>query len=179
MTTWNAVSRASRETRFRRESIVAWRGLKHDSLELGERLAAETESGLEALEAELAGVQRPSELVERRSLVVAYGVARSVQQDQVPRAPQAMRHTDVPFALVGVETLERENDGLLRLQPLKNGAGEQFPDTFLDLRFRDPTGEQRSYPSRRERRASLLDDSFGEPGRLRCLGADDDEQASR
>jgi hypothetical protein len=134
---------------------------------------------LEALEAEFAGVQPPSEFVERRSLVIAYRVARSIEQDQVSRAPQAMRKAHVPFALVSVETLERKNDGLLRLQPLENGAGEQFADTLLDLGFRDSTGEQRSYPSRREGRASLLDDSFGEPSRLRCLSADDDKKAPR
>jgi hypothetical protein len=134
---------------------------------------------LEALETELARVQRPSELIDRRSFVVAYRVARSVQQDQVSRTPQAMRETDVPLALLSVETLERENDRLPRLQPLENGTGEQFADTLLDLGFRDPTGEQRSYPSRRERRASLLNDSFGEPSRLRCLSADDDKEASR
>ena len=158
--------------------MLAWRGLKHDSLELGERAPAETKCGLEALEAEFAGVQRPSEFVERRSLVVAHVVARSVQQDQVSRATQAMREADESFALVSGETLERENDGLLRLQPLENGASQQFVDAFLDLGFRDPTGEQCSYPSRCERCAALLNDSFGKPGRPRRLSADDDEKAS-
>jgi hypothetical protein len=90
-----------------------------------------------------------------------------------------MREAHIPFALVGVETFERENDGLPSLQPLEHGAGKQFADTFLDLGFRDPAGEQRSYPSRGERRATLLDDSFGEPGGVRCVGADDDKKAPR
>lgn len=68
-------------------SVVAWRGLKDDSLELDECLAAETKRGLEALASELAGVERPPELVERRSLVVTNLVARGLQQDQVSRAP--------------------------------------------------------------------------------------------
>ena len=161
----------------RRGSVVAWRGLEHDSLELGERLAAETECGLKALEAELTGVQRPSELVERRTLVVAYLVARSLQQDQVSWAPQAMREAHVAFALLSIEALEWENDGLPSLQPLENGACEQFADPLLDLGLRDSTGKQRSHPSRCERGTTLLDDSLGEPGRLRCLGADDDKQA--
>jgi hypothetical protein len=132
---------------------------------------------LKALEAELAGVQRPSELVERRSLVVAHLVARSLQQDQVSRAPQPMREADVAFALLSVETLEWENDGLPSLQPLENSPGEQFADTLLDLGLRDSTGKQRSYPSGCERGTTLLDDSFSESGRLRCLGADDDKKA--
>ena len=134
---------------------------------------------MEALKAEVAGVQRPSEFVKRRSLVLAYRVARSLQQDQVSRASQAMRESHVPFTLVSVETLQRENHGLPSLQSLENGGGEQFADTLLDLGLGDPTGEQRSYPSRRERRASLLDDSVGEAGRLRCVGADDDKKAPR
>ena len=134
---------------------------------------------MEALEAEFTGVQRPSKLVQRRTLVVAHRVARSFQQDQVPRAAQAMREAYIAIALVGVETLERENDGLPSLQPLENSAGEQFADTFFDLGFRNPAGEQRSYPSRCERRAPLLDDPFGEPGRIRCVCADDDKKAPR
>ena len=82
-----------------RASVVARRGLKDDSFQLGERVAAEAQCGLEALEAELAGVQRPPELVECRSLAVDRLVARSVQQDQVTRAPEAMREAHVPFAL--------------------------------------------------------------------------------
>jgi hypothetical protein len=132
---------------------------------------------LEALATELAGIQRPSEVVERRSLVVAYLVARSLEKDQVPGASQAMREAHVPFALVSVETLERENDRLVSLQPLENRAGEQFADTFFDLGFRDPTGEQRSDPSRRERSTSLLYDSFCKSSRVGCVGADDDDKA--
>ncbi len=134
---------------------------------------------MEALEAEFAGVQRPSELVKRRSLVVPYRIARGFQQDQVSRAPQPVREAHVPFALRSVEALERENDGLASLKALENGAGEQLADTFLDLGFRDPTGQQRSHSSRCERRAPLLDDSLGEPGRLRRIGTDDDKQAPR
>ena len=56
------------------------------------------------------------------------------------RAPKAMREAHVPFALCSVETLERQNDALPRLEPLQNGAGQQLVGTFLDLAFRDPTG---------------------------------------
>ena len=103
-------------------------------------MAAETKGGLEALESEFAGVERPPEFVERRSLVVEYLLARSVQQDQVSRPTEAMRETDVSFALRGVETLERQNDALFRLQPLANRASQEFAGTFLDLALRDPTG---------------------------------------
>jgi hypothetical protein len=134
---------------------------------------------LETLEAELAGVQGPSELVQRRPLVIAYGVARSLEQDQVSRAAQAVGEAHVAFALLSVETLERENDGLVSLQPFEDGAGEQFAHPVLDLGFRHSTSEQRSYSSRCDRRATLLDDAFGEPSRLRCVGTDDDEKAPR
>jgi hypothetical protein len=64
--------------RTTRGSVVAWRGLKDDSFELGERGAAETKCGVKALESKFAGVERPPEFVECRSLVVEYLVARSV-----------------------------------------------------------------------------------------------------
>jgi hypothetical protein len=51
-----------------------------------------------------------------------------------------VREAYVAFALCSVETLERHNDALPRLQPLENGAGEQFRGTFLELAFRDPAG---------------------------------------
>jgi hypothetical protein len=57
-----------------------------------------------------------------------------------------MREAHVPSTLSSVETLERQNDVLPGLQPLENGAGQQLVGTLLDLAFRDPTGEQRSYP---------------------------------
>jgi hypothetical protein len=124
----------------RRGSVVAWRGLKDDSFELDDRLAAEPKCGLETLESEIAGVERSPEFVECRSLGVEHVGPGSIQQDQVPRPPEAMREAHVPFALLSVETLERQNDGLLSLQPLENGAGEQFLGTLLDLAVRDPTG---------------------------------------
>jgi hypothetical protein len=51
-----------------------------------------------------------------------------------------MGETHIPFALSSVETLERQNDALTGLQPLENGASEQFARTFLDLAFGDPAG---------------------------------------
>jgi hypothetical protein len=101
-------------------------------------VAAKTKCGLEALQSEFASVERPPEFVECRSLVVAPLGARSIQQYQVSRAPEAMREAHVPFALWSVETLERQNNALPRLQPLENDAGEQFAGAFLDLRFLDP-----------------------------------------
>ena len=124
----------------RRGSVVAWRGLEDDSLELGECVAAETKRGVEALESEFAGVEGPPDVVERRSLRVEYLLARSLQEDQVSRALEGMREAHVPFALLSVETLERQNDGLPGLQPLLNGGGEQIVRTVVDLTFRDPTG---------------------------------------
>jgi hypothetical protein len=146
-----------------RGSVVARCRLEDDSFELGQRAAAETKCGLEPLESEFAGVERPSQFVECRSLVVEYLVARSIEQDQVSRAPESMREAHVSFAVCSVESLERQDDALLRLKPLENGAREQFAGTFLDVGVRDPTGQQRSYPAGRERRSALLDNSLGEP----------------
>ena len=119
--------------------VARWR-LKDDSFELGECGAAEANYGLEPLESEFAGVEPPSQFVECRSLVVEHLVARSVEQDQVSRAPETMREAHVSFALLSVKTFERQNYVLPRLQPLENGASEQFAGTFLDLAVRDPTG---------------------------------------
>ena len=94
------------------------------------------------------------------------------------RAPKVMREPHVPFALKGVETLERQNDALFRLQPLEYGAGEQFTAAFLNLVLRDAAGEQRPHPTRCERRAAVLHNSLGEPRGLRRLCADDDEEAT-
>ena len=162
---------------YRTGSVVAWRRLKDDPFELGERIAAETKGGLEALESEFAGVERPPEFVECRSLVVEHLLARSVQQNQVSRAPQAMREAHIAFALFRIKTLERQNDALARLQPLENGAGEEFAGTLVDLAIRNPAGQQFSDPSRRERRPPLLDDSLGESCGLGGLGTDDHEKA--
>ncbi len=121
-------------------SVVAWWELKDDSFELRERAATEAQCGLEALEPELAGVERAPELVEFGSLVVEYLVARSVQQNQVPRAPEAVRQAHVPLALRSTQTFERQDNGLLCLQPLEDCASEHFARAFLDLAIRDPSG---------------------------------------
>jgi hypothetical protein len=96
----------------------------------------------------------------------------------VSRPTEAMRETDISFALCGVEALERQNDALLRLQPLANCASQEFAGPFLDLALRDPTREQCSHASRGEHRPALLDYSLGELCGLRRLGADDDEETS-
>ncbi len=62
-------------------------------------MAAEAQCGLEALESEFAGVERPPEFVECGTLVVEYLVAWSVEQDQVSWTPEAMGKAHIPFAL--------------------------------------------------------------------------------
>jgi hypothetical protein len=118
---------------FPARSVVARRGLKNDSLELGECVAAQPKCGLETLESEFASVERPSQFIECRSLVVEHLVARSVEQDQVSRAPEGMREAYVPFALESVEALEGQNDALPRLKSLENGGGEKFAGALVDL----------------------------------------------
>src|SRR6185437_5849752 len=103
-------------------------------------VATETKCGVEALDSKFAGVEGPPEVVEGRSLVVEYLLARRLQQDQVSRPLEGVCEAHVPFALYGVETLERQNDALPRLQPFLDGGGEQVTCTSLDLAFRDPTG---------------------------------------
>jgi hypothetical protein len=88
-----------------------------------------------------------------------------------------VREAYVPFAFCSVETLERHHNALARLQPLENGAGEQFRGAFLDFAFRDPARKQLSYPSGYERRRTLFNNSRGELRGLRRFGPDDDNKA--
>ena len=74
-------------------------------------MAAEAKCGLEALASEFARVERPPELVEGGSLVVEDLLARSLQQDQVSRAPEPARVARTVRARER-RTLEWQNDGL-------------------------------------------------------------------
>ena len=69
-----------------RKSVFAWRRLKDDALELGGCRTAETQGGLKALGANLAGVDRTAQLVQRRALLVGNLVAWDLEQDQMARA---------------------------------------------------------------------------------------------
>jgi hypothetical protein len=88
---------------------------------------------LEAFESELAGIERPSQFIECRSLAVEHLGARSLEQDQVSRAPELMRQAYVPFALQSVEALKGQNDGLPRLKSLENGTAKKFAGALVDL----------------------------------------------
>jgi hypothetical protein len=52
----------------------------------------------------------------------------------VSRAPEVIREPHVAFALRSVETFERQDDALLRLQPLENSS-----DETIDWDADDPT----------------------------------------
>jgi hypothetical protein len=88
-------------------SVVARRALKHDSLELGEAVAAEPQDGLEALAAELACVECPAELIETRALLLEDLITRGLNQDQVPRPPFAVSEPNEAVTLAW--TLARES----------------------------------------------------------------------
>jgi hypothetical protein len=157
---------ARRDPGGRPASVFAWRRLKHDPLEVDQRRSPEPQCRLKPFEAELAGIEGPPELVQGRPLVIEYLVARSLQQDQVPRTPEAVRETDVALALAGIKAFQRQDDRLPCLQPFQDGGGEQLLHAVFDLVRVDAIGQQRPYPHGRERRAALLDDSVGELHRL-------------
>jgi hypothetical protein len=65
------------------------------------------------------------------------------------------------------------------LQSFEDGGREQLARALFDFGLSDPSGQQPSYSSGSEHRATLLDDSVGEPIRRRRGGADDDHKAAR
>ena len=74
-----------------RFEVVPRRMLKDDPLELGEVIPAESQGGLEALGAELPGVQAAAKLVERGAIVVVNSLAARVDQDQMTRPARSGR----------------------------------------------------------------------------------------
>jgi len=48
-------------------------------------------AGLKALGAELAGIERPAQLIQCGGVLLAHALARGLQQDQMPRAAELCR----------------------------------------------------------------------------------------
>src|SRR4051794_34323575 len=106
---WALAARDGRSVRVwwleRGPLVVRGRRPEDDALELGRRGAAEAQRGLEAVGAQLAGIESAAQLVQRAPVLVRDLVARGLQQDQVARAPEAVSHADEALALGGVESL--------------------------------------------------------------------------
>src|SRR5271165_3626374 len=69
--------------RAERSVVLAGRRAEEDPLDLGGRAATEAQGRLEALVAELARVQRPAQLVQRRQLLLGDLLAGRLDQHQV------------------------------------------------------------------------------------------------
>src|SRR5437867_2302081 len=62
-------------TPSRGSSLLAWRGLEHDALQLVGRPATEAHGGLDPLGAEVAGVKPRAQVVERGAVLVGHAAA--------------------------------------------------------------------------------------------------------
>src|SRR5581483_12293582 len=96
--------------------VFARRRTEQDPLDLGRRAAAEPERRLDALVAQLAGVQGATKLVQRREILLGHVLARRLDQDQVAGPALRGRGAQEGLALLGREALAREHDGLTGLQ---------------------------------------------------------------
>src|SRR3954468_20428771 len=158
-------------------SVVARRRAEDDPLGLGDRGAAQAQDGLEALGAELAGIERAAQLVQRGAVVFGDLVARDLEQDGLGRPPGARRHADVALAAPGVDALGGEHDGLAGLQALGDRRVEELRHALLDLLLRHAAGQERADLVAREDRALVLDHALEEAVALGGRGADHDDEA--
>src|SRR4051794_713777 len=101
-------------------SVVARSRSEDQPFQLPDGASAQPQSRLEALLAKLAGVEAPAQLVERRPVLLVHLVASGLDQDQVARTAMGGGHADEPLALLGIEPLGREHDGLAGLEPLQH-----------------------------------------------------------
>src|SRR5581483_12191123 len=121
-------------------SVLGWRRLKDDALQLLEGAAAEAERGLEALGAELGVVELLAQLVERAALLVGHLIARALDQDDVARPPLRVGDPDVILALARVESLQRQCDRLLSSASLRDPRVEEIGDALFRLIPRHAAG---------------------------------------
>src|SRR5271165_4306466 len=99
-------------------SVLARGRAEEDPLDLPGGAAAETQRGLEALAAELAGVERAAQLVERGVVLLADLLAGGLEQDQVARALERGGDAHERLTLADVEAVDAEHDGLPVLDAL-------------------------------------------------------------
>src|SRR5687767_13572807 len=142
--------------------IVPRRGPEDDSLELADRVTAEPERGVEALAAELARVEPPPQLVQRREIPLGDLVTRRLEQDQVTRAAGLRREPREPLALFRGHPVRDDHGGLVRSQPLRRGRAQQLRRASVDLLVRYASCEQLAHLDGGKQSALLLDDAVGE-----------------
>jgi hypothetical protein len=153
--------------------------LEDDSLEFGECRAAESQCGLEPLQAHPPGVESTPKLVQRRPLLFQYLTARRVEEDQMPWALKAVRQADVQLAFLSVKSFDGDDHRLISLQPFGDGGAKQLVRAHLNVTFGHPPGQQRADPRQGEHGTALLHDPLREPDGVRSRGADDDDQTAR
>ncbi len=153
--------------------------MEDDSLEFGERRAAESQCGLEPLQAHLTGVESTPKLVQRRALLFQYLITRRVEEDQVSGTLNTVRQADVPLAFLSIKSFDGHDHRLVGLQPFQDGDGKQLVRAYFKVSFGHPPGQERADPRQREHGTTLLHDPIREPDGLRSCGADDDDQTAR
>ena len=122
--------------------VLARGGLEHDPLQLRPCRSAQSQGGLEALGAHLAGVQAPAQVVEGCPLVLGNLIGARLQQNQMPGAAQRGGHAQVALALGGVQGLGRDHHRVARLQALEHYAVRREAYMRLDPR----TSHDLSFP---------------------------------
>src|SRR6185312_17501391 len=98
--------------------LLARRWAARDPLDLGRRAPAEPQCRLEALVAELAGVERAAQLVQRREILLADLLAGGLDQDQVARPALGGCRPQERLTLLGREPLAGQHNGLAALEAL-------------------------------------------------------------
>src|SRR4051812_31380845 len=159
-------------------SLLSWGMLEQDSLQLGQRTAAEAHGRVEALRPELARVETAAQLVQGGPFVVACALGDRVDQDQVAGPLEARGQAHVALALLGREAIGGHDDCLVVLQALGDGGVEHLLRACLHLLVRHPARQEHTDLPEREHRADVLDHAVGEPVALRGRGRHDHEQAA-
>src|SRR5207302_8741249 len=106
------------------------------------RAAAEAQRRLEALGPELARVERPAQLVQRRDVLLTHALARGLEQDQVARAAELGGHAHERLALRRFEPVRGQHDRLARLEALAHGRLQQLLRARRQLLLGDASGQQ-------------------------------------
>src|SRR4051812_24559801 len=106
--------------------LVARRRPEDEPLQLAHRASAQPQGGLEALLAELPGVEAAAQLVQRGPSLLLDLVRCRLDQYRVGGGRVRRRNGDNPLALLGIEPFRGDHDGLPRLEPLQGRLVEQL-----------------------------------------------------
>ncbi len=157
----------------RRRSVRLRRRLKHDSLELGQCVAAQAKHGLESFAPQFTRVQKTAQFVERGTLVLEDIVSARLQQDQVAWAAASVGEPHEALALCGVETLGGDDNALVGPHPSEHRRFKQLVCLRFNLVRAHSAGQQLMDLGQRQNRAALLDHPVSYRRRPGCRGADD------